>query len=168
MSCYSQPLNPKSIQTLSCVTPIQAELLAALAQQSLTAPGEGWQADHLRFFLAQPGKFGWLHSLDAQPTGFILAQVFDNEAEILSLAVLESWRRFGYGRALLKYVQTTLRQFGVTRFCLEVAADNAAAVALYQQQGFRQIAVRIGYYAKQPGETKARDALVLEYFVPDR
>jgi ribosomal-protein-alanine N-acetyltransferase len=42
---------------------------------------------------------------------------------------------------------------------LEVAADNAGAIALYDASGFEAAGRRAGYYARQEGP--AADALVL-------
>ena len=41
---------------------------------------------------------------------------------------------------------------------LEVAADNLAAIALYQATGFAKVGVRKGYYPHPDG---AKDALVM-------
>lgn len=40
---------------------------------------------------------------------------------------------------------------GVDRVHLEVAEDNAAAVALYAAAGFRQVGIRPGYYRRPRG-----------------
>jgi ribosomal-protein-alanine N-acetyltransferase len=88
--------------------------------------------------------------------GFILVREAAGEAEILTLAVAPRARRQGLGRAL---VDAAIARLGPAELFLEVAADNHAAIALYQQAGFAQAGVRRGYYARSNG---AEDGLILK------
>ncbi len=88
--------------------------------------------------------------------GFILVREAAGEAEILTLAVAPRARRQGLGRTL---VDAAIARLGSADLFLEVAADNIAAIALYQQNGFTQAGVRRGYYARPGG---AVDALLLK------
>jgi ribosomal-protein-alanine N-acetyltransferase len=62
----------------------------------------------------------------------------------------------GLGRVLLA---AAIARLGDGEMFLEVAADNAPAIGLYQSAGFIQAGVRCGYYARSGG---AVDALVLK------
>ncbi len=75
-----------------------------------------------------------------------------DEAEVLSLAVAGDARRRGIGRALLAELLAELSQRSVRRLFLEVAANNAGAIALYRKAGFRDIGTRPHYYDRD-GET---------------
>lgn len=84
-----------------------------------------------------------LASIGGVPAGFCCwRQTAPDEAELLNLAVDPAYRRQGAGRALLEAVERAARG---TIF-LEVAAANQAALGLYANAGWEQIAVRKGYY----------------------
>lgn len=91
--------------------------------------------------------------------GFVMAQIAADEAEILSIGVEPSWQRVGLGRRLVDGIARALATSGARRLYLEVAADNAAAVALYGMCGFAETGRRKGYYVRA-GKTPV-DALVL-------
>ncbi len=93
------------------------------------------------------------------PHGFLIGSAIAGEAELLTLAVLPGARRKGAGRRLLAGFLDMAESREAQDIFLEVAADNAAAIALYQAAGFRQSGLRRGYYHRPSGE--AVDALVL-------
>ena len=81
--------------------------------------------------------------IGAAPAGFCSwRQSAPDEAEILNLAVDPAWRRRGVASALLNAVVE--RAHGV--IFLEVAAPNAAAIALYHRHGWVDSGFRPGYY----------------------
>jgi [ribosomal protein S18]-alanine N-acetyltransferase len=84
------------------------------------------------------------------------------EGDVQTLAVEESQRRFGIGGVLLDALVGEAMRRRCTSVLLEVAADNAAAQALYAGRGFEQVARRSGYYG--PG----RDAVVMRLSVRRR
>lgn len=55
---------------------------------------------------------------------------------MLTLAVAEPWRRQGVGGALLDEAYRWAGRVGVKKISLNVRAQNAAAVSLYEKQGF--------------------------------
>lgn len=57
---------------------------------------------------------------------------------IQNLGVLPAYRGFGLGRALLRQALEGFYQAGLRRAYLEVTADNASAVRLYRDVGFRR------------------------------
>ncbi len=93
------------------------------------------------------------------PGGYaLLRELEPGLAEVLRIAVEPERRRRGLAGRLLQYAFTGNDIFtgSATNFLLEVAAGNAAAVALYRKHGFEQIHVRKSYYAN--GE----DALIFQ------
>jgi len=88
--------------------------------------------------------------------GYVLARISGEEGEILDLAVLPAERRRGIGNQLIRAVRGAMQREGVRELYLEVRESNAAARALYQQQGFRPVGMRSHYYRNPP-----EDALVL-------
>src|SRR5271165_2313087 len=84
--------------------------------------------------------------------GFLVSrQVFSatsdaaGEHEILNVAVDSRFRRQGVGERLL---QVELERGGI--HFLEVRESNVAARRLYEKKGFREVAVRKGYYEAPP------------------
>ncbi len=91
--------------------------------------------------------------------GFVLVRALAGDAEILTLAVSPAARRRGVGRALVKAAAARAHETGAENLFLEVAADNAAALALYADCGFEPVGRRNGYYRR--GDGRPMDALVL-------
>jgi ribosomal-protein-alanine acetyltransferase len=69
-----------------------------------------------------------------------------SQADIQTIAVVESARRSGLGRVLMLRLIDEARDRGATEVFLEVRADNPGAQALYELLGFEHIAVRPKYY----------------------
>jgi len=92
------------------------------------------------------------------PQGFILCQLAQDEAEILTLCVSPSLRRNGAGRQLVEAALASAKSKNIRRVFLEVAVDNEAALALYKKTGFRQNGKRPGYYQRG---AKTVDAVML-------
>lgn len=126
--------------------------LAALHAQAFDAP---WSEAAFADLLGQAGVF----ALAAGDQGFILCRVVADEAEILTLAVRPEARRRGVGRVLVGAASATARGSGAERLFLEVAHDNASALALYRSVGFTEVGRRRAYYPRSDGT--AADALVL-------
>ena len=89
--------------------------------------------------------------------GFALTRTLAGESELLTLAVHPQQRLRGIARALLADWLAEINGTADTAF-LEVASDNAAAIALYRAQGFEQVSTRRGYYARS--HAPAADALI--------
>lgn len=88
--------------------------------------------------------------------GYIVARMGADELHINNVAVRESYRRLGIGRALLDRILAEGKRSEVPRAFLELRAGNTAALALYEDCGFRITARRSKYYS-EPVE----DALVM-------
>lgn len=79
-----------------------------------------------------------------------------DEAHITKITVKESLRGQGYGQDLLDFLIGQARALGATSMRLEVRYSNHAAQRLYHNNGFYEVGIRKGYYARS-GE----DALVM-------
>ena len=103
------------------------------------------------------------------PCGFAIAREAADEAEIITIATDPAHRRSGVGKALMRDIIRRLHGDRIARLFLEVSEDNAPAIALYRNLGFRKVGLRKGYYASaatpDDGGTPARlapAALVME------
>ena len=130
------------------------EALAALHARCFRAPPP-WSAADFAGFLADPLAFLLVEGY----AGFLLGRAVAGEAELLTLAVAPEARRLGLGRKLVARFLYQAQLRGAVRAFLEVKADNAAAVALYESAGFTPAGRRRGYY--QSADGTRTDALVL-------
>jgi ribosomal-protein-alanine N-acetyltransferase len=133
------------------VTP---EVLAALHARCFRTP-KPWSAADFSGFLADSLCF----LLVEGDAGFLLGRAVAGEAELLTLAVAPDARRRGLGRKLVARFLYQARLRGADSAFLEVSAENAAAMALYESAGFAQSGRRSGYY-RTPDGTRV-DALVM-------
>ncbi|HTO08715.1 MAG TPA: GNAT family acetyltransferase [Myxococcota bacterium] len=77
--------------------------------------------------------------------GSVMAGYDGHRGWVNYLAVHESLRRGGLGRALMAEVETRLRASGCPKLNLQVRNDNAAALGFYERLGFqRDEAVSLG------------------------
>lgn len=131
------------------------EDLARIHAASFTTP-RPWSAKEFDALLEQRFCF-----LIEEPEAFLLGRVIADEAELLTLAVAPAARRQGTGARLVRAFLDGARARGGATAFLEVAADNAAARALYQKAGWRESGLRKGYY--QSPENARIDAVVMSY-----
>jgi ribosomal-protein-alanine N-acetyltransferase len=136
--------------TLRPAAPDDAAALAHLHAAAFERP---WSAMEIHQLLST-GAAGAV----ACEAGFILWRTAGGEAEILTLAVDPAHRRAGLGRALTLAALKAAAEGGSKVMFLEVAADNPAAIGLYEKVGFASAGVRKAYYVRAGGFA---DALVL-------
>lgn len=89
---------------------------------------------------------------------FIVMRVAGDQADIVTIAVHPNDRKHGHGTAVLSAAEAAASARGVTTIFLEVAIDNAPAIALYKARGYHGVGKRPAYY-KRPGGRVA--ALIL-------
>ena len=89
--------------------------------------------------------------------GFIVWRVAADEAEIITIGVLPAARRMGVASALVRIMESELAKKKIERVFLEVAKDNAAAIGLYEKNGFRQVGLRPKYYDGKDGIIMAKE-----------
>ena len=83
--------------------------------------------------------------------GFLCAHVVAGEWEIENVVVDEEFRRNGIGAALMREVLNKWEAAAGAAVLLEVRESNAAARALYEASGLRDVGRRRSYY-RDPGE----------------
>ncbi|WP_340108225.1 GNAT family N-acetyltransferase [Pikeienuella sp. HZG-20] len=128
--------------------------LARLHAAAFAPHGRGWTAAEI----ASLAENGPLIAAD-DDSGFALLSLAADEAELLAIAVAPSRQRAGLGAALLDSALLEAATCGAAIMHLEVAADNAGAMALYLGRGFTKSGDRPRYYARAGG--RRIDALLL-------
>lgn len=130
---------------LGPVTVADAAELAAIHAEAFETP---WNAAAFAALLESPGVAGLA---EAGGAGLILWRRVLDEAEVLTLAVRPEARRQGLARGLVEAALGLAAQSGARRAFLEVACDNAGALALYAACGFAPVGTRPGYYRRADG-----------------
>jgi ribosomal-protein-alanine N-acetyltransferase len=136
--------------------PRDAKSIAALHAASFR---RGWSDGEVEQLLFDGNVVADRVLIGRNLVGFILTRCAADEAEILSIAVDESCQGRGLGRALLQRNLQRLAGLGVRAVFLEVGAENASALALYERMGFEQVGRRERYYGNDV--TLESTALVL-------
>ena len=97
-------------------------------------------------------------------TGFAISRAVLDEAELLTIALDREVRGRGLAAPLLRRHAERVRRAGAASLFLEVAADNAPALALYRGLGMVEIGRRKGYYpALDTAPQTRRDALTMRW-----
>ncbi|HEV1999642.1 MAG TPA: ribosomal protein S18-alanine N-acetyltransferase, partial [Xanthobacteraceae bacterium] len=121
----------------------------------------GWSETELERLLSERTTLGHVARADGGrggAVGFILSRIVQDEAEILTVAVMPAERGRGLARRLLDTHLSRLAALGAGEVFLEVDEGNVSALRLYRRAGLREVGRRDGYYRK-PSENAA--ALVL-------
>lgn len=84
---------------------------------------------------------------DGKVIGYVVAEIREQEATIVSVAVLESHRRRGVAMALMNSVLAAIADSEGRKLSLQVSVENQAAISLYTKLGFRKVSVLQKYYA---------------------
>jgi ribosomal-protein-alanine N-acetyltransferase len=118
---------------------------------------DAWTAEQFWSELAGVPATRWyaVATADDDVVGYAGLAHAGSECDVQTLAVRRSRQGSGVGSMLLDALLAEGSRRGCARAFLEVRADNAAAIALYQRRGFERIAVRQGYYSD------GTDALVM-------
>lgn len=140
-----------------------ADLDAIMTIERAAFPSDAWSAAMMAEELASPHN----HYVVAERAGRIegyaglRAPAGASDGDVQTIALAESARGRGAGRALLVALleQAALRD--VRHVFLDVRDDNPVAHALYVSEGFREIGRRANYYAAD-----GVDAIVMQLDVP--
>ena len=108
----------------------------------------------LRAYLRFPEAECVVAEVSNAVAGFCISANQDGRGYIVTIDVLEQFRRTGMGSALLREVERRLAADGVREVRLETATDNDSAIAFWHKHGYRSLGIRKDYY---PG----RDAFAM-------
>jgi len=128
-------IRPMRWWDLDQVLAIEAEAFGATA----------WPAESFWGELARPDRY-YVVAGDETVLGYAGLWSVPPDADIQTLAVSPSARGKGLGHDLLAHLLTQARAGACRRMHLEVKADNAAAISLYESAGFGLVRRRPRYY----------------------
>ncbi|WP_333614684.1 ribosomal protein S18-alanine N-acetyltransferase [Psychrobacter sp.] len=155
------------IKKLAINTSERQQALQAVANiEALVQPHDAWTEQTLAEMLAQDS----MHMLivykkedkadNNKVIGYCLYQVIFEQAEILRIGTHPDYQRQGIASQLFATLNNELINIKVESLLLEVRADNAPALALYEQQAFTVIHTRKNYY--QLPHQPSVDALIMQ------
>ena len=79
--------------------------------------------------------------------GFIIADIFEDRAEIIDVAVDVMYRNKKVGDKLIKHIINLANKNGCDSITLEVKVTNKPALKLYKNNNFEIVSIRKKYYA---------------------
>ena len=155
------------IEKLATHTSNRQKTIEAVADiELLVQPHDAWTYQTLVEMLAQDS----MHMLmvyeqedkadNNKVIGYCLYQVIFEQAEILRIGTHPDYQRQGIASQIFAQLNKELMSNQVESLLLEVRADNAPAIALYEQQAFAVIHTRKNYY--QVPHQPAVDALIMQ------
>jgi ribosomal-protein-alanine N-acetyltransferase len=86
----------------------------------------------------------------------VIAPGPDAVADILTVTVIDGFRRQGIAKRLIADIEGYCQSKGSSAVMLEVATDNTGAIALYENLGYSQVSKRSNYYGSK------KDAFVMQ------
>lgn len=101
------------------------------------------------------GYSAWVLMLNDEIIGYSLMMQVLDEAHLLNLSVAKPYQKQGLGRTLLEHIVSIAKSNQMANMFLEVRPSNISAIALYENMGFNEMAVRRGYYPAANGREDA-------------
>jgi ribosomal-protein-alanine N-acetyltransferase len=154
------------IDKLATNTSERQQAIQAVANiEALVQPHDAWTEQTLAEMLAQDSTHIMIvykpeEEAGYKIVGYCLYQVVFEQAEILRIGTHPDYQRQGIASQLFATLNNELINNKVESLLLEVRADNAPALALYEQQAFAVIHTRKNYY--QLPHQPSVDALILQ------
>ena len=135
-------------------TPEDFEALYEI-DQACYAADVAYTRPEMHAYLRFPGADCLIAAIRRKPVGFCLTSHRENRGHIITIDVLEAYRRHKIGSRLLEAVESRLAKSGVSEVILETATENHSAIAFWEKHGYRTRGIWKGYY---PG---GRDAYAM-------
>ena len=148
--CYHgvrSPLVPNDINVtfrLRSYTSADFDPICAI-DRACYSPEIAYSRREMRGYLNAPGAECIVAESESGMAGFCITAC-RRVGYIVTIDVLEEFRRQGLGTALLFEAENRLAGKGVRVVTLDTATDNASAIAFWQKHGYRTIGRRKGYY----------------------
>ncbi|MEI6227447.1 MAG: ribosomal protein S18-alanine N-acetyltransferase [Methylophilaceae bacterium] len=101
------------------------------------------------------GHSAWVLVQDNKIIGYALLMIVLDEAHLLNLSIAKTYQKQGLGRYLLEHMLEISKKYQAVNMFLEVRASNVSALALYENMGFNEMAVRRNYYPATHGREDA-------------
>jgi ribosomal-protein-alanine N-acetyltransferase len=101
------------------------------------------------------GYSAWVLLRNEVIIGYALVMMVLDEAHLLNLSVAKAYQKQGLGRILLEHMIQIAKNNQAANMFLEVRPSNINEIALYENMGFNEMAIRRGYYPAKNGREDA-------------
>jgi ribosomal protein S18 acetylase RimI-like enzyme len=126
-----------------------ADFEALLAIDKVCFPKSiAYGRQEMRGYLQLEGSHCIVAELPGEVAGFILTEQSDEFAHIITLDVLQQYRRQSIGSRLLDAAEREAGSRGASLMYLETATANKAAIALWKKHGYRETGTIENYYGR--------------------
>lgn len=133
------------------------EVLLIKRMEDICFPEEPWSLENVKSAVMRTDTVYKVLAADSgnsedsgSPIGYYIASLSFDEAELYRIAVLPKYRGRGYGSVLMEDFLKSCPKV-TERIFLEVRESNAAAIGLYEKNGFEIISRRKKYYGNEDG-----------------
>jgi ribosomal-protein-alanine N-acetyltransferase len=116
--------------------------------QACFAPGISYSREALSEFIANRRSTTWIADEKGEVAGFLIAERQEHRAaHIVTIDVVEGWRRRRVGSLLMDAAEDWAREKGLVLVYLEAAENNAPARSFYEARGYRKVDHVRNYYS---------------------
>lgn len=132
------------------IRPFRASDLDTLHRidQACFPAGVSYSLEELTGFIARRNSKTWVAQAGDEIAGFLTAGREPQQVgHIITIDVIESWRRRTVGTALMEAAEEWARRQALRLIYLETAEDNHAARAFYRKRGYVSLRLIEHYYA---------------------
>jgi ribosomal protein S18 acetylase RimI-like enzyme len=130
-----RPFHPDDLETLHEI------------DQTCFPPGISYSRDELIEFIRHPYACTWVAEDEGRIVGFLIANREPRRiGHVVTIDVIEAWRRHGVGSRLIDAAEEWARKQGLLLIYLETAEDNRPAHRFYKARGYRRVEKIEQYY----------------------
>ena len=150
------------LKTQYQLRPMQMDDLDAIIQIEATIYTHPWTRGNFSDSL-NSGYSAWILESEGKMIGYALMMMVMDEAHLLNLSIAKPQQKQGLGRYLLEHMLKIAKNHLAANMFLEVRPSKISAIALYENMGFSEMAVRRGYYPADPkiSKTGREDAILM-------
>ena len=141
---------------LVTISPFSERDVDEVAEAERLCFSHPWRKEDFALAAENEAYIGFTARIGKRLAGYIFISELLGEAELLNIAVLPELRRNGIARLLMQKLCEVCEKRGASVCFLEVRSSNDGASKLYEDFGFKRIAIRKNYY-----EAPSEDAVIM-------
>ena len=117
-----------------------------IARLEKCAFSDAWTEKGILDTFHQQQAFVVVGEMNEKVVGYCIMYYVLDEGEIARIAVDDTCKRQGVGRAILNQVECVCKEKAITRILLDVRESNETARAFYRDYGFAEDGIRKNFY----------------------